>query len=170
MGIIRKVIHILSNIVYIAVLIYLLISLPIFLGYKPLVVLSGSMEPTYKVGSIIYYEERNDIEKGDVIVFENSNSSFVTHRVKEVEGNQFVTKGDANESEDPEKVDIQSVKGKVINMSIPLLGYYVQYVNTNIWLVTIIVFILVSEFLMSNIKAKADKKNDFLEGGKENER
>ena len=58
MGTIKKVVHILSNIAYVAVLIYLLVSLPIFIGYKPLVVLSGSMEPTYKVGSIIYYEEK----------------------------------------------------------------------------------------------------------------
>lgn len=170
MGTIKKIIHILSNIAYVAVLIYLLVSLPIFIGYKPLVVLSGSMEPTYKVGSIIYYEEKTDnIEKGDVIVFESGNSSFVTHRVKEVvNGNSFITKGDANDSQDPEPVALQSIKGKVISFNIPWLGYYIQYVNTNVGLVVLIVFILVSEFLLSNIKSSKvetlDKK-DALEGG-----
>lgn len=176
MGTIKKIVHILSNIAYIAVLIYLLVSLPIFIGYKPLVVLSGSMEPTYKVGSIIYYEEKTDeIEQGDVIVFESGNASFVTHRVKEVvDEDTFITKGDANESEDPEKVELQSVKGEVIKLNIPWIGYYIQYVNTNVGLVVVIVFILVLEFLLSNIKSKKveadDKKEDALEGGSKDER
>ena len=69
MIIIKKIFNILSNVCYIGISIYLLVSFPILLGYKPLVVLSGSMEPTYKVGSIIYYEEPGEINKGDVIVF-----------------------------------------------------------------------------------------------------
>lgn len=175
MGTIKKIVHILSNIAYVAVLIYLLVSLPIFIGYKPLVVLSGSMEPTYKVGSIIYYEEKIDnIEAGDVIVFESGHASFVTHRVKEVVDKEtYITKGDANDSEDPEPVKLQSIKGKVIKLNIPWLGYYIQYVNTNVGLVVVIVFILVSEFLLSNMKSKkveALDKEDALEGGSKDER
>lgn len=170
MGIIKKVVHILSNFAYIAVLIYLLVSLPIFFGYKPLVVLSGSMEPTFKTGSIIYYDESDkDIEVGDAIVFETSNGAFVTHRVKEVDGSRFVTQGDANDSVDPEKVELQSVKGTVLNITIAWLGYYIHYINTNIWLVAVIVIILVSEFLLSNIKVKTDDKKDALEGGSKDE-
>lgn len=165
MGILKKVVHVLSNIAYVAVLVYLLVSLPVFFGYKPLVVLSGSMEPTYGVGSVIYYEVSQDIQVGDVIVFESQNSSFVTHRVTKIEGNQFVTKGDANGEEDPDKVQLQSVKGKVLNLNIPWVGYYIQYVNTHMWLVVVIVIILVSEFLLSNIKTKTDDKNNALEGG-----
>lgn len=152
MRIVKRFINILSYICYIGIAIYILVSIPIVFGYKPLVVLSGSMEPTYKVGAIIYYEETKDIQKDDVIVFGNSENPFVTHRVVEIKNNKYVTKGDANESNDAEAVAIQNVKGKAIDFNIPYLGYYIQYVNTNLWLIVAVIIILVSEFLISNLK------------------
>jgi len=160
MGIIKKIVKILSSIAYICILLYALVSIPIFLGYKPLVVLSGSMEPTYKVGSIIYYEENKEIEKGDIIVFEGE-GGLVTHRVNEVlEGNRYETKGDANKDVDPQAVELQSIKGKALDITIPFLGYYVQYVNSNLWLIVVIIIILVSEFLLSNIKTSDIKSKE----------
>ena len=153
MGFLKTTVKILSYICYVGIIIYLLVSLPIIFGYKPLVVLSGSMEPTCKVGSIIYYEENKSIEKEDVIVFTTDDNTFVTHRVIDIIDGKYVTKGDANESADADKVLLQSVKGKVINIEIPYAGYYVQYVNTNFWLIAVVVIILISEFLISNLKA-----------------
>lgn len=152
MGILKRIIGIFANLCYVGISVYLLVALPILFGYKPLVVLSGSMEPTYKTGAIIYYEASNDIKKGDVIVFESGDDSFVTHRVDNIVDNKYVTKGDANETVDAELIEIQSIKGKAINFSIPYLGYYIQFVNINLWLIGIVVFILVSEFLVSNLK------------------
>ena len=139
-------------------------------GYKPLVVLSGSMEPKYKVGAVIYYEEKFDIEKGDVIVFQSSDDAFVTHRVEEVINNQFVTKGDANDSADAEKIDLQNVKGKAIDFNISYIGYYIQFVNTNLWLIVVVVIILVSEFLVSNLKTFDINKKNSGEGEEKNEK
>lgn len=56
MAIIKKIVHVLACITYIFIFIYALISAPILFKYKPVVVLSGSMEPTFKTGSIIYYK------------------------------------------------------------------------------------------------------------------
>ena len=168
MGILKKVVHVLANIGYVLILIYLLVLLPVVIGFRPLVVLSGSMEPTYKTGSIMYFEEGNveDIEKGDVIVFECRTSPYVTHRVSDIENGKYITKGDANEFVDPEKVELQSVKGKAIDFSIPLLGYYIQFMNTHFGAIVVIILILVSEFLLSNIGTNDKEEKDALEGGK----
>lgn len=162
MKVLKKIFSILANVCYIGISIYLLVCLPMLFGYKPLVVLSGSMEPTYKVGAIIYYESFDEIKKDDVIVFSNSDDSFVTHRVVELKDDKYVTKGDANESVDAELVEVHNIKGKAIKFNIPYLGYYVQYVNTNLWLVIAVIVVLVSEFLISNLNNDT-KKDGFHE-------
>lgn len=162
MKVLKKIFSILANVCYIGISIYLLACLPMLFGYKPLVVLSGSMEPTYKVGAIIYYESFDEIKKDDVIVFNNSDDSFVTHRVVELKDGKYVTKGDANESVDAELVEVHNIKGKAIKFNIPYLGYYVQYVNTNLWLIIAVIVVLVSEFLISNLNNDT-KKDEFHE-------
>ena len=52
-----KIKNFIFRIIYILLIIYLLIFIPSFFGHKPLVVISGSMEPTLKVGGILYYEK-----------------------------------------------------------------------------------------------------------------
>ena len=51
----KIVVRILSYICYGIIGIYALVCLPMVAGFKPVVVLSGSMRPTYEVGTIIYY-------------------------------------------------------------------------------------------------------------------
>ena len=52
-----KIKDLIFRIIYILLIIYLLIFIPSLWGKKPLVVISGSMEPTLKVGGILYYEK-----------------------------------------------------------------------------------------------------------------
>lgn len=67
-------------------------------------VASGSMEPEYKVGSLVFAKkaEPENIRPGDCITY-TFGSSTVTHRVVAVDYEQrtCITKGDANEKEDP---------------------------------------------------------------------
>lgn len=153
MGFLKKIVTFLSYLCYIGIIVYALVALPIIFGYNPLVVLSGSMKPTYNVGSIIYYKESNAIKIDDVIVFTCKDNSFVTHRVIDIVDEKYVTKGDANESADAERVMQQSIKGKAVNIEIPYIGYYIHYINTNFWVIVVVVIILISEFLLSNLKA-----------------
>jgi signal peptidase len=145
-------VKVLSFICYVGLIVYLAVSLPILFKSKPLVVLSGSMEPTYKVGSIIYYKESKDFKKGDVIVFQTSNDTNVTHRIEEIENGKITTKGDANETVDAQKITAEAVKGKVQKYSIPFVGYYINFINKNMWITSIAVLVLVSDFLVSNLK------------------
>lgn len=54
--------------IYISIIIYLLVFVPLIWGYKPLVVISSSMESNLKVSSILYYhkEDVNNLKKNDI--------------------------------------------------------------------------------------------------------
>lgn len=163
MGIIKKIIHFFANIAYILIILYALVCIPILFGKNPVVVLSGSMEPTYKIGSIIYYEKVlfKNIKVGDVITYEYDNK-YISHRVSSIDNNLIETKGDANNTADVNKVKYNNIKGKVSNFSLPYIGYYIKFINDNvrIFMITLVV-ILLSEFLLSNIKTfDIDKNNE----------
>lgn len=128
----RTLFTILSWPVYICIAAYLLIAAPLILGYHPVVVLSGSMEPAFPVGSIIYYKETpcDKIQAGQIITFHaGDGGSLVTHRVVENRqlSGEFITKGDANNTEDPNPVAYQDVAGRAAERAIPFAGYFVTY-------------------------------------------
>ena len=73
-------------------------------GFKVFTVLSGSMEPKYPVGSLIYVKkvDYTTLKSGDVITFMLDENTVATHRIVEVVPDQedpsvirFRTKGDA---------------------------------------------------------------------------
>ena len=104
------------------------------LGYEVLVVQSGSMEPVYHVGSLIYVKsvEPEELEVGDVITFELGNGVRGTHRIIEILDNNgeisFITKGDANEMEDNKPVVEDAIVGQV-KFTIPKLGFFITYIQ-----------------------------------------
>ena len=115
------------KLLYLAVLVYLLVYTPIIFKYKPLVILSGSMEPILKVGGILYYKEipKNQFKTNDILVYKTS-SYIVSNRVLKSYPNFFITKGDNNSH--TETIYIESIIGKGTNWSIPLIGYYVTFI------------------------------------------
>lgn len=98
------------------------------------VVLSGSMEPTIHVGSVVVVKRINpeDVKVGDIIAFKTAESKTI-HRVIEkiVEGNSFYfrTKGDANEDPDPWIVKPEDIIG-VLHIQIPYYGYLIWFAKT----------------------------------------
>lgn len=158
MGVLKIVVRILSYICYAVIGVYALICAPMITGARPVVVLSGSMRPTFEVGTIIYYKAvpQEEIREGDIITYQMGNE-LVTHRVKRIENGDYITQGDANNVEDGKPVPYSSIQGRVGGLAIPILGYGVQFINSNMWLFILIVVILLAEFLLSNIKS--DKIN-----------
>ena len=128
------VLKIISNIIYLMVAITVSITLlPFVLGYKPVVVLSGSMEPQYPVGSIIYYKNTDfvHINVGDAITFKLGGGALATHRViqKDSENQLFITKGDNNQSVDVQPVVAEAVVGKTGKIAIPYAGFVCSYIK-----------------------------------------
>lgn len=120
--------------VILVVILAILISGTRFFGYPSYTVLSGSMEPTYHVGSLVYVKEVKEpaeIKVGDTITFVMDDSlTVVTHRVAEIspDGQYFYTKGDANEARDGSPVHYKNVIGTVA-FSIPHLGRLANFVK-----------------------------------------
>lgn len=139
------------SILYILGLIYLFTFIPNFWGYKPLVVVSGSMEPTLKVGSIVYYHEKNDLEKGDILVYKTKNH-IISHRVVDKTEFGYITKGDANECNDSNIVENEQILGQGEEWCIPFLGYYADYVYTHKYLLFIVVSVIIIDLLFDYYK------------------
>ena len=106
-------------------------------GIQVYTVLSGSMEPTYHVGSLIYVKPVDPfkLEAGDPITFMLDADTVATHRIVEVVPDEndssvvrFRTKGDANDAVDGSLVHYKNVLGKPI-ATIPNLGYFANYIQ-----------------------------------------
>ena len=105
------------------------------LGWQVFTVVSGSMEPVYHVGDLLYVRPTDpaDLQPGDVITFVMNEQLVVgTHRIVEVEDTgermYFYTKGDANAAMDAAPVAQENVLGTPV-FSIPLLGYVAAFVQ-----------------------------------------
>lgn len=117
-------------VVLLVLLAVILVGVRLF-GVRMFSVLSGSMEPTYPVGALLYVRpvECTAIHTGDPITFLLNEDTVVTHRVIEVVPDEqdpgvlwYRTKGDANNVPDGGLVHCKNVLG-VPCLSIPYLGY-----------------------------------------------
>ncbi len=119
------------------VLLALMLAGPRVIGMQVFTVLSGSMEPTYHTGSLIYVKDVDPfkLESGDVITFMLDEDTVATHRIVEVVPDEedastvrFRTKGDANNAEDGSLVHYKNVLGTPV-FTVPQLGYLANYIQ-----------------------------------------
>lgn len=152
----RKIFNILSGIVLAVIAVYIAVALPMVIGYHPVVVLSGSMEPSYPVGSITYYRKCRfeEVNAGDAITF-RAGESLVTHRVEEKNelSRTFTTKGDNNETKDMNPVSEAELVGKTAPFAIPYLGYFVTY-GKNMAVIVPMGVVLVVSYLLDCLEKK----------------
>ncbi|PJE67563.1 signal peptidase I, partial [Candidatus Shapirobacteria bacterium CG10_big_fil_rev_8_21_14_0_10_40_9] len=151
----------------------LVVLLLIFTTFNPiksfqvLRVMSGSMEPAIKVGSVAFTQKVKPeaLKKGEIITYasaEDPNMS-VTHRLVEIEEKEgktvFKTKGDANNTEDITEVSSSQIKGRVI-FSLPFLGYLSVWIRKPLGFGLLVILpailIIISEIL--NIKKTIEKE------------
>lgn len=124
----------------------LIVSFGLFVAgvfkYRPVAILTYSMEPIFTRGDAVIVEklddeEKNKLKKGDIIQYQ-VDKTVVVHRIikvkKEDNKKVYILKGDNNNAKDPKPVYMEQIMGKVL-FSIPKVGY------PSVWL---------SEFLYSD--------------------
>ena len=108
---------------------------PTVLDHQIYIVQSNSMSPTFKTGSLLIIKKVDvtAIRENDIITFRrNRDNVATTHRVMSIlndEGLQFVTRGDANNVDDPLPVSAEDVSGIVV-ASLPYIGYFIGFIRT----------------------------------------
>ena len=130
-------------------------------GYKPAVVLSGSMEPTIETGSIalIDTKDKTDIKKGDIIAFTVDNT-FITHRVTRIDDEGIHTKGDGNETADLWVIKEKNITGKTV-FWIPKAGYIASWLTSKQGMIIVIGLCaarIIASFLDFSPKDEEEKK------------
>ena len=107
------------------------------IGMQVFTVLSGSMEPTYHTGALLYVKDVDytELKEGDVITFMLDEDTVATHRIVGVVPDEndptvirYRTKGDANDAEDGSLVHYKNVIGTPV-FSIPKLGFVANYIQ-----------------------------------------
>lgn len=161
-----KIFKIFYKIIF-GLLIVLILSIAISIiplpgNYRIYSVVSGSMEPSLPVGSIVFVKPQPNYQVGDIVTFKTPKDpkNTVTHRLvaKDTAKDQIIysTKGDANQTKDIENLSSENIIGKVF-FNLPFIGYPISYSKTLPGLMILVVvpstIIIYSEII--NIKNEA---------------
>lgn len=168
----RRIWNVITSLAVVAMILLAVLLVGVrLLGLTPYTVLSGSMEPTYHVGSLIYVKavEPQNIAVGMPITFiVNEDLLVATHRVVDAKAvttedetiYYFQTKGDANAAVDSAPVHYKNVIGTPV-FSIPMLGYLSSWLQTRqgmIMGIAIALVLLIFTFLPDLLKLVEDDK------------
>lgn len=146
-------------------------EVPSVFGYKPFIVLSGSMETEIKKGDLIIVEETNpeSLKVNDIIAFRDAEDTVTTHRIIEIVEKDgvtyFITKGDNNDSQDQNLVELDDVEG-IYTLRIPGVGNALNALaqpTTIVIVVLGITAIFGIAFAVSTKKQREIEQQEFLE-------
>jgi signal peptidase len=121
---------------------------PNLFGYELKMVLSGSMEPAIKTGSVIAVKpvtDPNVFQVGDVITYHamDDYTILITHRIVEVindgSGVKYVTKGDSNDAIDPTPIPANHVAAHYVNFTIPYMGFLIEFAKSKVGIVMLVI-------------------------------
>lgn len=146
-------------------------KVPDVFGYKPMMVLSGSMETEIYTGDLVFVKEvdPNTLKVNDIIAFRNEADTVTTHRIIEiVEQNGeklFRTKGDNNSGEDANLVKMEDVEG-IYTSKISKVGNFLIFLQQPVGLISVLFIILIVGTFWLYIANKLDAKKETEEDKK----
>lgn len=146
-------------------------KVPDVFGYKPMIVLSGSMETSIYTGDLVFVKmvDTNILKEDDIIAFRNETNTVTTHRIVELvneNGNTlFRTKGDNNNTEDAKLVLANEVEGVYV-FKISGLGNVLMFLKEPKSLVILLLATLVLGLIWIQIMDKIENKNKIQEDEK----
>ncbi len=106
-------------------------QMPVVFGFSFAVVVSGSMEPEIKINDVVIVKSQKNYKERDIITFcDTLTGDYVTHRIiLASEDGTFLTKGDANNTDDKLAIPKEAVVGKVIAV-LPGAGNIIRKMQT----------------------------------------
>lgn len=137
-------------------------------GYSYYNILTRSMQSTIPQGSFILVKETpgEELQVGDDITFFKNATTIVTHRIIGIQANYedsgqygFRTQGTDNPSPDAEVTFEGNVIGKVV-FHVPMLGFVLEYVANNIWIVVIGIALILALSYFLKIVFTPDKPKE----------
>lgn len=143
----KKILKIIGTIIIIALALLLLFDViiviqsktnpdkvPGILGYKPFIVLSGSMMSKIEIGDLVFVKETDasTLKENDIIAFRDSENLVTTHRIISVINENgeisFETKGDSNNVKDEKRVYPKDIEGIYV-FKIEKLGKFILFLQ-----------------------------------------
>lgn len=146
-------------------------KVPGILGYKPFVVLSGSMQSQINVGDLVIVREidANKLNVNDIIAYRDG-KIVTTHRIKEVlkDNNDvcFKTKGDSNNTMDDGVVCSKDIEGRYV-FKINKLGNLIIFIQQPTGFFIMLLSILLIGVLVFLIKNREINKKFEIEDEEE---
>ena len=143
-------------------------------GITNAVVDTGSMEgdkpDSIPAKSLILLVKSREYEIGDVVMFDTGSRVPTTHRIIGIDDDGFITKGDANNTEDKERVQNSEIYGKVF-LIIPNVGYAISWLKTPLgsMLLVVICFLLIGAPIIFKSESDGEENNsgDSQNGGED---
>ena len=134
-------------------------QLPMPLGFGIAEVLSDSMYPTIKTGDVVIIVPQDEYQVGDIVAFQDDNM-VVTHRIVGIhENGDFITQGDANNTEDTHNNDLALkeiyIYGKVVK-TFEGIGPVVRVIKSPV----VSVLLLIVAALLFVLSAKKEKETE----------
>ena len=109
---------------------------------------SQNLDDQFPTFSLIWVEKADseELKKYDVIVYKNQQGVNIIHRIVRIEtsstGTCFVTKGDANNTEDTYKPTPEDVIGRYTGEYIPVIGVFVLFAQSYLGIATMIALMI----------------------------
>lgn len=111
-------------------------EMPMPFGWGISVVLSGSMEPELSVDDLVFVHEADSYNVDDIVVYQDK-SLLIIHRIISIDGDEVITKGDANNTED-DPIKTSKIKGRAV-CTIPGAGAVMRFLKTPAMTVLLII-------------------------------
>lgn len=156
-------------------------EIPSFFGWKPFIVLSGSMETQIMTGDVVVVKEidAKELKENDIVAFKDTDNIVITHRIIEIikdenENTEYKTKGDNNNDEDNGYVKPEQIEG-IYKFRIGKLGNLALFVQTPVGMIICISIPLLMLLLLqwkeslNNNKTKNDIQEEIEKLKQQNE-
>lgn len=124
-----------------------------FLGFRVYRIGSGSMEPTLKVNSFVLIKKSDKYEIDDIVTYKKNNE-YITHRIIEINNNEIIAKGDANNTAD-DPINKNTIVGKVI-FNLNIINFINYLFNKPLTWILLFIIGLIITILIPDKKIKVN--------------